>query len=558
MTEFSDIVQSKILEKPSTDKKWDQKIFFNWIILSVITLCVMAYISINENFLTISGIDHFYLEMLSVLLSSIVGYVGISRAIVLNDKLSLFLGLGFFSAAMIDFLHAFFSILNLEQNAFAAHFIPQTWVIGRIVMAIIMMIGLTLFSKFTINKNSIKKLTFIYGFSLGVFSLLATGLSIIQPLPFLTIDFPIKRPYEWISLAFFLTSLLHCYKNQLHLINDNFYKGIILFVFIEIFVNFIISYSASLFDTAFSMAHILKIASFFVLILFISSSISQKHKIQLKLTSDLLNAYNKMSEKIRLEMELKKLKEHEKLKDEFSAMVAHELRTPLTPILVHIDYLKNPKICDNLNKNQLEAINAIESNSQRLEKLIADILTVNKLAMQKMKFEKSTFDVKLFMEGITKDLELFIKQKQIKFVNKTIESFSLITDKERIRQVFDNLITNASDFVSPQSGMIEIGARREDNSAIFYVKDNGIGIPKEKQNDLFKKFYQVNTSITRKHNGTGLGLVICKGIIEGLGGRIWLDSEEGKGTTFYFSIPSDHKMTREANLHELKQEIIIN
>ena len=72
----------------------------------------------------------------------------------------------------------------------------------------------------------------------------------------------------------------------------------------------------------------------------------------------------------------------------------------------------------------------------------------------------------------------------------------------------------------------------------FYVKDNGIGIAKDMHSKLFKKFYQVDTSPTRSHGGTGLGLVICKGLIEGLGGKIWLDSEEGEGSTFYFSIPA--------------------
>jgi len=99
------------------------------------------------------------------------------------------------------------------------------------------------------------------------------------------------------------------------------------------------------------------------------------------------------------------------------------------------------------------------------------------------------------------------------------------------------LIRNATDFVPEKKGIIEIGTSEENNLITFYVKDNGIGISKENVDKLFIKFYQVDTSARRKHGGTGLGLVICKGIVEGLGGKIWIDSEEGKGTTVLFTIP---------------------
>ena len=89
------------------------------------------------------------------------------------------------------------------------------------------------------------------------------------------------------------------------------------------------------------------------------------------------------------------------------------------------------------------------------------------------------------------------------------------------------------------TGTIQILVEQFPDEVLFTVKDNGIGISKEEQKELFTKFYQVDTSITRKHGGTGLGLAICKGIVEGLGGKIWLESEEGKGTNVYFTIPRD-------------------
>jgi signal transduction histidine kinase len=94
------------------------------------------------------------------------------------------------------------------------------------------------------------------------------------------------------------------------------------------------------------------------------------------------------------------------------------------------------------------------------------------------------------------------------------------------------------DFVPSKDGKISVEAKIKENNIVFAVHDNGPGIPKEKQSNIFKKFYQIDTSATRKHGGTGLGLVICKGITEGLEGKIWLESEVGKGTSFFIYIPT--------------------
>jgi signal transduction histidine kinase len=117
--------------------------------------------------------------------------------------------------------------------------------------------------------------------------------------------------------------------------------------------------------------------------------------------------------------------------------------------------------------------------------------------------------------------------KQLQFVNTTKDNSKMKTDKNRIYQVLRNLIANSVDFV-PEKGRIEIGAQSNGDEISMYVKDNGVGIPKEKQENLFKKFYQIDTSMKRKHGGTGLGLSISKGIVEGLGGKICLKAKLGK------------------------------
>jgi len=131
-----------------------------------------------------------------------------------------------------------------------------------------------------------------------------------------------------------------------------------------------------------------------------------------------------------------------------------------------------------------------------------------------------------------------MKNKKINFTIKCPKNLILNSDKQRLRQVLDNLIRNSVDFVPIKDGMISVEAKIKEKNIIFSVQDNGPGIPKEKQSHIFKKFYQIDTSATRKHGGTGLGLVICKGIAEGLDGKIWLESEFGKGTTFFICLPA--------------------
>ena len=119
--------------------------------------------------------------------------------------------------------------------------------------------------------------------------------------------------------------------------------------------------------------------------------------------------------------------------------------------------------------------------------------------------------------------------------------YMINSDRIRLRQVFDNLIRNAIDFVPRDVGRIHIGVIDKNVHVVFYVKDNGIGISQEKQEELFKKFYQVDASYTRSHGGTGLGLVICKSLIEIMGGTIWVESTPGTGTTFYFMLSKDQR-----------------
>ncbi len=240
-----------------------------------------------------------------------------------------------------------------------------------------------------------------------------------------------------------------------------------------------------------------------------------------------------------IEMQLEELKSVDKQKDEFVAMMSHELKTPITPIKIYSSSLRRPKWLGELNENQKKAVDAIHFNVLRLEKIVGDLLDAQKLELGKMKFEKKEIKVDELMDMMTKNLISQTQEKGCQLINHTTEKNTIKSDASRLAQVLTNLINNSIDFIPKDIGKIEINAQKSDNGLLFSVKDNGIGMSLETQKKLFKKFFQIDTSIKRKHGGTGLGLAICKGIVEALGGKIWMESQEGKGTDFYFTIPEE-------------------
>jgi len=155
-----------------------------------------------------------------------------------------------------------------------------------------------------------------------------------------------------------------------------------------------------------------------------------------------------------------------------------------------------------------------------------------------MMYKKEKFSVNEFLDEAVKDYKIMTQEKNIQITSKINGQVSLYSDKKRLDQVLDNLSRNSIDFVAKDTGTIQIIVEKSLDEVLFTVKDNGKGISEEAQKKLFTRFYQADVSITRRHGGTGLGLAICKGIVEGLGGKIWLESELGKGTNVYFTIPT--------------------
>lgn len=226
------------------------------------------------------------------------------------------------------------------------------------------------------------------------------------------------------------------------------------------------------------------------------------------------------------------LKQLDYMKSEFISIAAHELRTPLAILMGYAGILEGMVAAE-----QKQFASIIVRNAQRLRVLMDEMLNLESLERGASFVRLEAMDLREVVNEVIKDLSPLADN-----FSHTIalalpdEDIRLVTDREKFVMVLTNLLSNAIKF-TPDGGRIAVQAAKRDESVQISVQDDGIGIAPADQSRVFERFYQVEASLSRKHEGLGLGLSIAKGIIELLGGRIWVDSEVGKGTTFHFTVP---------------------
>ena len=244
-------------------------------------------------------------------------------------------------------------------------------------------------------------------------------------------------------------------------------------------------------------------------------------------------AYKLMNEKL---LEAKeKAEESDRLKTVFLQNISHEIRTPMNGILGFLDLLNDENILEEDRRNYIDIIN---KSGKRLLTTINDVIEISRIESGQIRITLSEVNIDEMMAYLYNFFMHQASDKHLKLIlagTASSEDLTLETDKPVLEGIFINLLKNAIKFTT--EGFVEFGYYQENNTLIFYVKDSGCGIPADRQKAIFERFVQSDLSITRAYEGSGLGLAIAKSYIEMLEGKIWVESEINKGSTFFFSLP---------------------
>ncbi len=382
-----------------------------YILIPSIFLSFIVLISSNPSLWVSSTIDHFYIELFGALLAGILAFYYISRSYSLNDKFSLFIGIGFLVNALIDLFHVTVSLHNMHDILFLKYFIPQTWFAGRLFLSAMLAIAIFKYTTFSSvnsrkqqqqqqipfnqnNKNILSKSLLFYFIIVTLISSAVAVSSLFVIFPFSVIDdgIPIHRPYEIFPLALFLISFYYFYKNRIYKNKDIFYTSLVISIVFDIFGQIIMSYSAQHFDTAHNIAHVLKDSGYFINVIGLALS-GVQYNTRLKETNEILS------------IQYQKVKESEKMKDEFINIAAHELRTPIQPILGLSDIIYSKVKDEELH----ELLNIIMRNAKRLKRLTDNLLDISKIESQSLMLNKEKFNLNILISELLKD---YIMNKQ--------------------------------------------------------------------------------------------------------------------------------------------------
>ncbi len=229
------------------------------------------------------------------------------------------------------------------------------------------------------------------------------------------------------------------------------------------------------------------------------------------------------------------LKELDRQKDELLSIVSHQLATPVTSIKWYLEMMLDGDL-GKLSKEQEESVKGMQHISADLSDLVSMILDVSRIQLGRMKIEKQKLSLQDFFKEILEVIEPKAKEKKINLVKDMPAQLpDAMLDKRYTRMTVENLLTNAVKY-TPAEGKVTLDLKIKDNVLHCKVSDTGVGIPKADQDKIFGKMFRAS-NVRNSIDGNGFGLYVAKGAIESQGGKIWFESTEGKGTTFFIELP---------------------
>ncbi|MBZ9569861.1 HAMP domain-containing histidine kinase [Patescibacteria group bacterium] len=236
-----------------------------------------------------------------------------------------------------------------------------------------------------------------------------------------------------------------------------------------------------------------------------------------------------------INISFERLAEVSRLKSEFIRIVSHQLRSPLTNVSWAIDILLSGAL-GGLMKEQVEYFRILKENNARMRELVKDLLLVSRLEEGALPIRRERISLKNIIKNLVSKFLPFARASNVKIKFESEKDLpEIFVDPHQVEIVVETLLDNAIRYIE-KGGLIEICLGKKEENIFFKIKDTGVGIPQEDQKYIFQKFFRSKTT-QRGVAGSGLGLFISKSIIDRMGGKIWFESEEGRGTTFYFTLP---------------------
>lgn len=231
----------------------------------------------------------------------------------------------------------------------------------------------------------------------------------------------------------------------------------------------------------------------------------------------------------------------EKLKTDFVTLSSHQLRTPLSAIKWFIEILLTQR-AGKLNKKQVDYLKEVQRSNERAIALVNDLLQVSRVHEGKLHLDLAESDLAQLVEEAVDAHRSLMTNNNISFHFEILNGPLpiVLVDRVKVRRVISNLLSNAVKY-TPRGGSVRVVVKKEPRELVCSFSDTGVGIPADEQDQLFQRFFRGSNVSKIQPDGTGLGLYIAKSLVEVHKGKIWFESEEGKGTTFYFSLPITQK-----------------
>ena len=507
---------------------------------------------------------HSCIEMVGSLFALSAGVAALLYFLALKNRYFLVIGLGFLIAGSEDLIHGILSWDRLFEGTDVdfSRFIPGTYVAGRTVLAVMTMLAPVLENSLKKVKNEIREAC-VFSSVAALFGGGATALAFLLPLPqFIYPERVISRPVDFISALLFLAAFVLILRRYLRR-RDVFSGVIAASLLFNLGGQIYMSFSKQLYDVFFDVAHWAKVFGYVMPVLGISlqtleemrrssREIGKRRRLEGKLrgaydememrvkdrTADLVRSNSKLEREITEHKQAKEaLAERSRALErsnaelqQFAYVASHDLQEPLRMVASYVQLLAR-RYEGKLDADADDFIRYAADGAKRMQALIDALLTYSRVETHAKPFHRT--DCNEVLRVTLENLQVAIEEKHAEVTSDVLPTVT--ADRVQLEQLFQNLIDNGIKFQGRETPRVHLSAEQQDGQWVFSFRDNGIGIEPQYSERVFVIFQRLHG--TGEYPGTGIGLSICKRIVERHGGHIWVESEPGRGSKFLFTIP---------------------